>query len=34
MIDGNPLTRITDLLNVVVTVKSGRIVSDTRAKKP
>jgi imidazolonepropionase-like amidohydrolase len=33
LIDGNPLTRITDLLNVVVTVKSGRIVSDTRVKK-
>ena len=33
LIDGNPLTNINDLLKVVLTVKSGRIVSDTRAKK-
>ena len=33
MIDGNPLTNLNDLLNVVLTVKSGRIVSDTRSRK-
>jgi imidazolonepropionase-like amidohydrolase len=33
MVNGNPLTNIHDLLNVVLTVKSGRIVSDTRAKR-
>ena len=32
LIDGNPLTDITDLLNVVLTVKGGRIVSDTRKR--
>jgi imidazolonepropionase-like amidohydrolase len=30
LIDGNPLTDINDLLKVVVTIKGGRIVSDTR----
>jgi imidazolonepropionase-like amidohydrolase len=30
LIDGNPLTDIADLLNVVVTIKGGRIVSDMR----
>jgi imidazolonepropionase-like amidohydrolase len=34
MVNGNPLTNLNDLLNVVLTVKSGRIVSDTRTKKP
>ena len=33
MINGTPLTNINDLLNVVLTVKSGRIVSDTRPRK-
>ena len=33
MINGNPLTNVNDLLNVVLTVKSGRIVSDTRPRK-
>jgi imidazolonepropionase-like amidohydrolase len=32
LIDGNPLTDINDLLKVVVTIKGGRIVSDTRKK--
>jgi imidazolonepropionase-like amidohydrolase len=32
LIDGNPLTDINDLMKVVVTIKSGRIVSDTRKK--
>jgi imidazolonepropionase-like amidohydrolase len=31
MIDGNPLTNLNDLLKVVLTVKDGRIVSDTRS---
>lgn len=30
LIDGNPLTDLNDLLNVLVTVKGGRIVSDRR----
>ncbi len=30
LIDGNPLTDINDLMKVVVTIKGGRIVSDTR----
>ena len=33
LIDGNPLIDINDLLNVVLTVKGGRIVSDTRGKR-
>jgi imidazolonepropionase-like amidohydrolase len=33
LIDGNPLTDINDLLNVVLTVKGGRIVSDTRGRR-
>ena len=33
LIDGNPLVDINDLLNVVLTVKGGRIVSDTRGKR-
>jgi enamidase len=31
LIDGNPLTNLNDLLKVVLTVKSGRIVSATRS---
>ena len=31
LIDGNPLADVNDLLNVVTTVKGGRIVSDRRA---
>ena len=31
LIDGNPLTNLNDLLKVVLTIKSGRIVSDTRS---
>jgi len=30
MVDGNPLATVTDLLKVVLTVKDGRIVSDSR----
>jgi imidazolonepropionase-like amidohydrolase len=30
LIDGNPLTDLDDLLKVIVTIKSGRIVSDRR----
>jgi imidazolonepropionase-like amidohydrolase len=30
LIDGNPLTDINDLMKVVVTIKSGRIVADKR----
>jgi hypothetical protein len=30
LIDGNPLTNVTDFLKVVTTIKDGRIVSDTR----
>ena len=30
LIDGNPLTNLNDLLKVMVTIKSGRIVSDAR----
>jgi imidazolonepropionase-like amidohydrolase len=30
LIDGNPLTNLNDLLKVMVTIKDGRIVSDTR----
>jgi imidazolonepropionase-like amidohydrolase len=33
LIDGNPLTNITDLLKVMVTIKDGRIVSDKRTGK-
>ena len=33
LVDGNPLTDLNDLLNVVVTIKGGRIVSDTRAAR-
>ncbi len=32
LIDGNPLNDINDLLNVMVTIKSGRIVSDMRRR--
>ena len=32
LIDGNPLIDINDVLNVAVTIKGGRIVSDTRKK--
>jgi imidazolonepropionase-like amidohydrolase len=32
LIDGNPLTDVNDLMNVVVTIKGGRIVSDSRKK--
>ena len=32
LIDGNPLTDVNDLMKVVVTIKSGRIVSDSRKK--
>ena len=28
LIDGNPLTNVSDLLKVVTTIKGGRIVSD------
>jgi imidazolonepropionase-like amidohydrolase len=31
LVDGNPLANVTDLLRVVTTIKSGRIVSDRRA---
>ena len=31
LIDGNPLANLNDLLKVVLTIKSGRIVSDTRS---
>ena len=30
LVDGNPLTNVTDLLRVVTTIKGGRIVSDRR----
>ena len=30
IVDGNPLTNVTDLLKVVTTIKGGRIVSDRR----
>jgi imidazolonepropionase-like amidohydrolase len=33
LIDGNPLADVNDLLNVVLTMKAGRIVSDTRGKR-
>jgi imidazolonepropionase-like amidohydrolase len=33
LVDGNPLVDINDLLKVVLTVKGGRIVSDTRDKR-
>jgi imidazolonepropionase-like amidohydrolase len=33
LVDGNPLTDIHDLLNVVLTVKGGRVVSDTRGRR-
>jgi imidazolonepropionase-like amidohydrolase len=32
LVDGNPLVDINDLLKVVLTIKGGRIVSDTRGK--
>jgi imidazolonepropionase-like amidohydrolase len=32
LIDGNPLTNINDLLKVWITVKDGRIVSDSRSR--
>ena len=32
LIDGNPLTNINDLLKVWVTIKNGRIVSDSRTR--
>jgi imidazolonepropionase-like amidohydrolase len=32
LIDGNPLTDINDLMKVLVTIKGGRIVSDSRKK--
>jgi imidazolonepropionase-like amidohydrolase len=32
LIDGNPLTNNNDLLNVMVTIKGGRIVSDARVR--
>jgi imidazolonepropionase-like amidohydrolase len=31
LVSGNPLTNLHDLLNTLVTIKGGRIVSDTRA---
>ena len=31
LIDGNPLTNVSDLLDVVMTIKGGRVVSDRRA---
>jgi imidazolonepropionase-like amidohydrolase len=31
LVDGNPLTNVSDLLKVVTTIKGGRIVSDRRA---
>jgi imidazolonepropionase-like amidohydrolase len=30
LIDGNPLTNLNDLLNVILTIKEGRIVFDSR----
>jgi imidazolonepropionase-like amidohydrolase len=33
LIDGNPLTNLNDLLDVIVTIKDGRIVADSRAGK-
>ncbi len=33
LVEGNPLVDINDLLKVVLTVKGGRIVSDTRGKR-
>jgi imidazolonepropionase-like amidohydrolase len=33
LIDGNPLADVNDLLKAVLTVKAGRIVSDSRAKR-
>ena len=33
LIDGNPLTNLNDLLKVMVTVKSGTIVSDARRRR-
>ena len=32
LIDGNPLTNLSDLLKVMVTIKDGRIVSDARKR--
>jgi imidazolonepropionase-like amidohydrolase len=33
IVDGNPLTDVHDLLNVVTTIKGGRIVADTRSRR-
>jgi imidazolonepropionase-like amidohydrolase len=33
LIDGNPLTNISDLLKAVITIKDGRIVSDRRSAR-
>ena len=33
LIDGNPLTNLNDLLDVIVTIRDGRIVADSRAGK-
>ena len=33
LVEGNPLIDINDLLKVMVTIKGGRIVSDTRGKR-
>jgi len=33
LIDGNPLVNVSDLLKAVMTIKDGRIVSDTRAAR-
>jgi imidazolonepropionase-like amidohydrolase len=30
LVDGDPLTNISDLMRVVTTIKAGRIVSDRR----
>jgi hypothetical protein len=33
LIDGNPLADVNELLNVVTTIKGGRIVSDKRSSR-
>jgi imidazolonepropionase-like amidohydrolase len=33
LIDGNPLNDVTDLLNVLITFKGGRIVADHRTTR-
>jgi hypothetical protein len=33
LIDGNPLADVNELLNVVTTIKGGRIVSDKRGAR-